>query len=206
MTETNSLAESGAGLRLHPLFMASSSSGNAWRILGIPLTILVALVDFYSGNELNVSVFYLLPIALASWKLGKGEAIFVAAFSALVWFAEDTLVLRRTESLWIPFFNMLALFGVFLTVVLTLSALRKAFVAQQRLIDQLQVALSRVHTLSGLLPMCSWCKKVRDDHGYWKAVEAYIQEHSDAEVTHGICPDCMAAYLAGREGINKPGS
>ena len=107
---------------------------------------------------------------------------------------EDTLLLRRTESLWIPFFNMLALFGVFLTVVLTLSALRKAFVAQQRLIGQLKEALSRVHTLTGLLPMCSWCKKVRDDHGYWKAVEAYIQEHSDAEVTHGICPDCMEKH------------
>ena len=178
---------------LKRFFRESSPSGYPWRFLGIPLTVIVALLDHYTGYELNVSVLYIAPIALASWKLGKGEAIFVAAFSALIWFVEDALIRPQATNLWIPFLNMVGLFGLFLTVVLILSALRKAFASQQQLIGELQNALRRVKTLSGLLPICSWCKKVRDDHGYWKAVEAYIEEYSNAEVTHGICPECRAA-------------
>jgi PAS domain S-box-containing protein len=59
-----------------------------------------------------------------------------------------------------------------------------------RLVSELQRALAKVKTLSGLLPICAWCKKVRDDEGYWKQIESYIEAHSDAEFTHGICPDC----------------
>ena len=53
-----------------------------------------------------------------------------------------------------------------------------------------QKALADVQTLSGLLPICAWCKKVRDDDGYWTRIESYISERSKAEFTHGICPDC----------------
>jgi hypothetical protein len=55
---------------------------------------------------------------------------------------------------------------------------------------QLEAALSQVKTLSGLLPICSHCKSVRDDKGYWKQIEAYIGKHSDATFSHSICPDC----------------
>jgi hypothetical protein len=48
-----------------------------------------------------------------------------------------------------------------------------------------------VKSLSGLLPICASCKKIRDDKGYWSQVESYIQKHSDATFTHGICPDCV---------------
>ena len=62
---------------------------------------------------------------------------------------------------------------------------------KQNLIIDLQKALSEVKKLSGFLPICASCKKIRDDKGYWKDVERYISEHSEAEFTHGICPDCM---------------
>ncbi len=61
------------------------------------------------------------------------------------------------------------------------------------IIDHLE-ALSRIKTLSGLLPICSSCKKIRDDKGYWKQIESYISEHSDALFTHGICPDCAKQF------------
>jgi hypothetical protein len=51
--------------------------------------------------------------------------------------------------------------------------------------------LSTVTELQGLLPLCASCKKIRDDQGYWNRLEKYIQEHSEAEFTHGICPDCV---------------
>ncbi len=60
-----------------------------------------------------------------------------------------------------------------------------------KLIDELTIALAGIRTLRGLLPICASCKKIRDDHGYWQKVELYISEHTEAEFTHGICPDCM---------------
>jgi len=59
------------------------------------------------------------------------------------------------------------------------------------LIHELTSALQRVKTLSGLLPICAACKKIRDDRGYWQSVEVYIRDHSDAEFSHSICPECM---------------
>jgi PAS domain S-box-containing protein len=70
---------------------------------------------------------------------------------------------------------------------------RREFIEHERekLITDLREAFAKIKILTGLLPMCAWCKKVRDDQGYWKKVETYVQEHSDASFTHGICPDCL---------------
>ncbi|MBU0673388.1 MAG: PAS domain S-box protein [Proteobacteria bacterium] len=62
---------------------------------------------------------------------------------------------------------------------------------REQLIMNLKKALSEVKTLSGMLPICAWCKKVRNDDGYWDQIEGYIQRHSDALFSHGICPSCM---------------
>jgi two-component system, cell cycle sensor histidine kinase and response regulator CckA len=61
---------------------------------------------------------------------------------------------------------------------------------RERLIVRLREALANVKTLRGLLPICSSCKKIRDDQGYWNKLETYLQAHSEADFTHGICPDC----------------
>jgi CheY-like chemotaxis protein len=66
---------------------------------------------------------------------------------------------------------------------------------QQKLIEahnaELQEALAKVKLLSGLLPICAHCKKIRDDEGYWQQVEIYVKDHSEAEFRHGFCPDCI---------------
>jgi two-component system, cell cycle sensor histidine kinase and response regulator CckA len=59
------------------------------------------------------------------------------------------------------------------------------------LISHLNETLSKVKTLSGLLPICASCKKIRDDHGYWQKLEVFVRDHSQAEFSHSICPDCM---------------
>ena len=63
---------------------------------------------------------------------------------------------------------------------------------RSRLIFELQESLARVRTLSGMLPICASCKKIRDDKGYWNQIETYIRDRSEAEFTHGICPECAA--------------
>jgi len=61
---------------------------------------------------------------------------------------------------------------------------------REELISELREALAKVKTLSGLLPICASCKKIRDDSGYWNRIEDYICKHSEAEFTHGLCPEC----------------
>jgi len=67
---------------------------------------------------------------------------------------------------------------------------KRAEEERERLLAELQEALGQVRKLSGLLPICSSCKKIRDDKGYWRQIEAYIQDHSEAEFSHSICPEC----------------
>ena len=70
------------------------------------------------------------------------------------------------------------------------AAKRRAEEERERLIVELKEALVQVKTLSGLLPICMSCKKIRADEGYWEQIEFYIQQHSEAKFSHGICPDC----------------
>ncbi|MBC8439315.1 MAG: PAS domain S-box protein [Deltaproteobacteria bacterium] len=69
---------------------------------------------------------------------------------------------------------------------------------REKLIKELQNSLAEIKTLSGLLPICASCKKIRDDKGYWNQIEGYIQKHSDAQFSHGMCPEC-SDELYGKE-------
>lgn len=72
---------------------------------------------------------------------------------------------------------------------------QKAEADRDRVIGELQDALKEVKVLSGFLPICSGCKKIRDDHGYWSQVEEYIGKHSEAQFSHGLCPDCAKSLF-----------
>ncbi len=72
---------------------------------------------------------------------------------------------------------------------------RRAEDEKERLISELRGALQDIKTLRGLLPICAACKKIRDDKGYWKQIESYIREHSEAEFTHSYCPDCYQRVM-----------
>ncbi len=61
---------------------------------------------------------------------------------------------------------------------------------RERLIGELQQALAEIKTLRGIVPICASCKKIRDDEGYWQQVEVYVRDHTEAEFSHGICPEC----------------
>ncbi|MEN8142058.1 MAG: PAS domain-containing protein [Thermodesulfobacteriota bacterium] len=80
--------------------------------------------------------------------------------------------------------------GGLIGTILDITEREKAAADKQRLINELQEALDKVKLLSGFIPICASCKKIRNDEGYWGQVEDYIREHSEAEFSHGICPDC----------------
>jgi PAS domain S-box-containing protein len=81
---------------------------------------------------------------------------------------------------------------------------KQAEAARILLIAELENALAKVKTLSGLLPICAGCKKIRDDQGYWGQIEIYIQSHSEAKFTHSMCPECTKKYYPKPDaGVNK---
>jgi CHASE3 domain sensor protein len=71
---------------------------------------------------------------------------------------------------------------------------RRAETKQRELIEKLQESLVQVKTLSGLIPICGWCKNVRSDTGYWQTVEQYVRAHTDAKFSHGMCPVCAEKW------------
>lgn len=86
------------------------------------------------------------------------------------------------ESAEVGFFTCLTLMAFWM--------IRRAWRRQQAAHGDMVRLLAEVKTLGGMMPICSHCKKIRDDKGYWNQIEAYLNEHTDAEFTHGICPDC----------------
>ena len=84
----------------------------------------------------------------------------------------------------------------------TYEIVHKQKIEFERLNNELYEALSKVRKLEGILPICSMCKNIRDDKGYWKQVEIYVEENSDTEFTHGYCPDCKAEMLVEIEKVH----
>jgi integral membrane sensor domain MASE1 len=98
-------------------------------------------------------------------------------------------------------------------LVISLSVLMLAAIVAERdraeqqttkVIGELAQALAEIKTLRGLIPICAWCKKIRDDRGFWRRLEEYLCAHTEAEFTHGSCPDCLNRNLvaAGREPLD----
>ena len=105
--------------------------------------------------------------------------------------ASDILTARgtRNRKLVFSYFSIWAI-GI-LGVSFAFQLSRKEYLERSALIEQLETALNDVRTLKGFIPICASCKKVRDDEGYWSQIEEYVRDRSEAEFTHGICPDCM---------------
>ncbi len=89
----------------------------------------------------------------------------------------------------------------FFVHVADITAVKKLELEREKLIGELQAALGEIKTLNGLLPICAWCKKVRDDKGYWNQIEDYFSKHSTLTFSHGICNDCINQHS--REVVDK---
>lgn len=76
-----------------------------------------------------------------------------------------------------------------------ITELKRVEEERERLNIRLQDALDRIKTLSGLIPICAGCKKIRDDKGYWNQLEEYLEKHSDASFSHGLCPECFGKFF-----------
>jgi PAS domain S-box-containing protein len=86
---------------------------------------------------------------------------------------------------------------VIYSVARDVTAAKEAEEERERLVRELQEALAEVRTLQEILPICSYCRKIRDDENYWHTVEGYISTHTDSKFSHSICPSCLHSHFGG---------
>jgi hypothetical protein len=152
---------------------------------------LVALADALTPFDLGFSAFYVLPVLIAAWGLGMSRGLGFAILSACCWYCLDLTsgrpVAHEFFRAWDSFNHLLS----YSLIAIITGSLKAAFLREQQLRVDREQALQNVHELEGLLPVCAWCKKIRDDKGYWQELEAYLKPRTKASFSHGICPDCV---------------
>lgn len=137
----------------------------------------VFILDLFIPKGVADGLLYVAPVAwIALWS-NRHEAFLVVLVAALCTVCAITgFFLSPPGLLWLGLANRgITIFVVWLTVGLSLTRKRVE---------------EEVKTLRGLLPICSYCKKIRDDKGYWKQIEVYIAANSQADFSHGLCPEC----------------
>jgi hypothetical protein len=152
----------------------------------ILLVVVVFILDLFLPLGVAVGVLYVMPIFFSLWFPGRSYTMVAATAGTMLVLVGSFF--GPAGVLWIGLFNRgLTLALIWATAVVVL--LRKR-------------AEEHIKTLEGLIPICASCKKIRNDQGFWDLLELYIQKHSDAQFTHGICPECAEYYygqkIAGR--------
>jgi hypothetical protein len=162
--------------RLGPLEKPLLAHPAGWIALA---TVFVA-VDFLAGPEVQFPIAFVFPVALAAWHRGFHWAAWFAVFQPAARFAfhfvwEDTWLLHLSSA------NLLIR-----VTVLSGFAWLVAHAARQR---------RHIQKLERLLPVCAWCKRIRDEQGGWQSLDGYLSEHSEMTFSHGICPDCLKNHF-----------
>jgi hypothetical protein len=161
------------------------------------LDLLIGVIDYLTGYEIGMGVFYLMPIGLLSWCINRYAGIIMLVICTITAMIANLLAGQVIVNYFIYYWNILVHVGFFMVAVYLISAEKTVSDNNKILIDKLQRSIEEIKTLSGLLPICSACKKIRDDDGYWKQIENYISEYTDARFSHSICPDCKEKLYPG---------
>lgn len=164
--------------------------------------LLLGFIDHITGYELGFFVFYFIPVAVSGWMLGFPSACVISTFSAAVWLGADQLSAHQYSNISYAFWNTSIRLLAFLTIAYSVSRIHRLLIQERKISQELRKTLDHVKTLSGLIPICANCKKIRDDKGYWQQVEEYLSKRTDAQFSHGLCQQCAEKLLkeAGLDG------
>ena len=113
-------------------------------------------------------------------------------YEAEFWHKNGQRVYLRTTE--VPIFDDNGMVVGVEGIVQDITELKRVEAERERVIKKLEGALSELRILRGILPICSYCKKIRDDSGFWEQVDVYLKKYSEADISHGICPECMKKY------------
>lgn len=155
-------------------------------IFWIGISIILLVADYFAGPFIQFPITYLIPISLAAWYNGRSWGLAFAFIMPLVrlyfnlalWTIPWTYIEASINCI-----NRIVIFTLFVLLI-------------SRIAKQTSELTKEVHILSGLLPICSYCKKIKDESNQWQPIEHYVTQHSDALFTHGICPECAEKYYS----------
>ncbi len=159
--------------------------------------VLIGIGDYITGTEIIFTMFYLIPVSAISWKLGRSAGIVASLICAVVWSIVDYFGRPLFDPVTVVW-NIAIQFAMFVSYAVVLSKVRTGIDAQTAVNEDLEAALAEVKRLSGVIPICAWCKKIRDSEGVWHQLETYILDHSEVDFTHSICPECKHTLYPGR--------
>lgn len=164
--------------------MTAMQPARAWLGVGVfAVGLFIFGLDLFLPLGVAVGVLYVVPVLLSLWLPSRIHTMAIAGVSTAL-----TLVgyaFSPSGLVWIGLLNRVLTVALIWAVMLVVL-LRKR-------------AEERIKTLEGLIPICAACKKIRNDRGYWDVLESYLHEHSEAQFTHGLCPDCMEQYYGSIE-------
>jgi len=164
------------------------SRGVAISLASLFLVTIVGFLDLVTGPEISFSIFYVAPIFAVSWLVGWDAGLGLALLSGILSCLVDQSGGKMYDSIMIPYWNATVRTVFFVFVGVGVPFLKK----------ELKKSSDALNKLSRLLPICAWCKRIRNDSGSWHRLEEYLESSSGLEVTHGICPCCIKKYYPDR--------
>jgi hypothetical protein len=167
-----------------------------WAALSVIVVLVLGVVDWLTGYELNFFVFYFLPVSIGAWYLGFVGAISLAILSAGVWFGADVLTGHTYTSTVYAVWNTLARLVSFLAIGWSVSRIKLLLDREHEATESLRRSLSQIKVLETFLPICAQCKKIRNQQGVWQQLEVYIGQHSNTQFSHSYCPECAKKIMA----------
>lgn len=170
----------------------SEPADNLFHVLCGIVSSLIFIIDLNTPQGIADGVPYITVVLISIWSPHRHFTVFVATCCSLLtiagfMYSPDGSTLEQEISN-----RLLALFSIWATAFLTLLR-RKAEEKREKAVAEKEKALEQVKILRGFLPICSGCKKIRDDEGDWNHIEDYIVTHSEADFSHGMCPSCTKA-------------
>jgi K+-sensing histidine kinase KdpD len=152
-------------------------------ILWTLLAMLVLAIDYLTGPFIRFPIMYLIPICLIAWVNGFRWALVFAVAMPLV-----HLSFRKFWVTPFRFYDAIVNTAILIVVFVVFSYLVNKVGVQKRELEK------EIRTLEGILPICSFCKKIRNQENTWEPFEGYISRHTEAEFSHGMCPDCARKH------------
>jgi hypothetical protein len=140
----------------------------------------VGMVDYLTAFDMSLSVFYAVPVIFGVWFVGRWTGICSALLAVAAWSLADRLSGHQFSNGWIPIWNACVRLSFLMLIVTGAYYTRR----------QLQQTQARTVALERALPVCTCCKKIRDEEGAWLDVETFVMEHLATQPAQKLCPDC----------------
>jgi K+-sensing histidine kinase KdpD len=173
--------------------------------------VVVGYVDYITGYELYMDVFYFIPVSICAWHLRRRDVMVLAFLCALTWGGVDFYVGHPYSSLIYWSWNIFIKFSSFLVLGLVVQSLRHNLKEQARARQELEKVLADLRQSSEevqklqdqLQVVCAWTKRIRVE-GKWMTMEEFLKDHLHFKLSHGISPEAMEKFIKEIEETNKP--